>query len=47
MEADYLKKVDPQIFAMLNGEMLDAPAEVEENLVQDAIAEALALEEHE
>ncbi len=44
MEADYLKKVDPQIFAMLNGEMLDAPPEVEENLVQDAIAEALALE---
>ncbi|RKG29628.1 M15 family metallopeptidase [Acinetobacter tianfuensis] len=44
MEADYLKKADPQIYAMLNGEMLDAPPEVDENLVQDAINEALALE---
>jgi peptidoglycan L-alanyl-D-glutamate endopeptidase CwlK len=44
MESDYLKKADPQIYAMLNGEMLDAPPEVDENLIQDAINEALALE---
>lgn len=44
MEANYLKTVDPIIYAMLNGEMLDAPAEIEENLVQDAIHEALLLE---
>ena len=44
MEADYLKKADPQIYAMLDGQVLDAPPEVEESLVQDAINEAMALE---
>lgn len=44
MEADYLKKADPQIYAMLDGQMLDAPPEVDESLVQDAIQNAMALE---
>src|SRR5690606_31575754 len=39
VEADYLRKVDPQIYAMLDGQVLDAPPEVEEYLVQEAITE--------
>ncbi len=44
IEADYLRKTDPQIYAMLDGQMLDAPPEVDETLVQDAISDALAFE---
>ena len=43
VEADYLRKVDPQIYAMLDGQVLDAPPEVEEYLVQEAIAEEAAM----
>lgn len=43
VEADYLRKVDPQIYAMLDGQVLDAPPEVEEYLVQEAIAEEASM----
>ncbi|MEN8991698.1 M15 family metallopeptidase [Avibacterium paragallinarum] len=43
VEADYLRKVDPQIYSMLDGQVLDAPPEVEEYLVQEAIAEEAAM----
>lgn len=45
VEADYLRKADPQIYAMLEGQMLDAPPEVEEYLVQEALAEEAAVEQ--
>lgn len=44
IEADYLKKTDPKIYAMLDGQMLDVPPEVDETLVQDAVNDAIALE---
>ncbi len=44
VEADYLKKVDPQIYALLNGEILAPPPEVDEKLVDAAIVEAIQLE---
>ncbi|AOA58849.1 M15 family metallopeptidase [Acinetobacter larvae] len=45
VEADYLKEVDPQIYALLNGEMLTPPPEVDEKLVDIAITEAIQLEQ--
>lgn len=44
IEADYLKKVDPQIYALLNGEMLSPPPEVDEKLVDEAIIQAMQLD---
>lgn len=44
IEAEYLKKVDPQIYALLNGEILSPPPEVDEKLVDDAIVQALQLD---
>ncbi|TCM66563.1 peptidoglycan L-alanyl-D-glutamate endopeptidase CwlK [Acinetobacter calcoaceticus] len=41
VEADYLKAVDPQIYALLNGEVLTPPPEVNEQLVNAAIVEAM------
>ena len=43
IEADYLRKSDPQIYALLNGEMLTPPPEVDEKLVEDAITAAMIL----
>lgn len=45
IEADYLKEVDPQIYALLNGEILTPPPEVDEKLVDAAIVEAIQLEQ--
>lgn len=45
IEAQYLKEVDPQIYTLLQGEMLTPPAEVDESLVQAAIVEATQLEQ--
>ena len=44
IEADYLKKTDPQIYAMLDGQILDVPSEVDDSLVQEAVNDAIALE---
>lgn len=45
IEAEYLKQTDPQVYALLNGEILSPPPEVDAALVQDAIIEATHLEE--
>lgn len=45
IEADYLKEVDPQIYTLLNGEILIPPPEVNESLVEAAIIEANQLEQ--
>ncbi len=44
IEANYLRKTDPQIYALLNGDVLSPPPEVEEILVDQAIVEAQILE---
>lgn len=44
IETDYLKQTDPQIYAMLDGQLLDIPPEVDDLLVQEAINDAMALE---
>lgn len=38
-EAEYLRKVDPQIYALLDGQMLTAPAEVADSLIIEALQE--------
>ena len=45
IEADYLRKSDPQIYALLKGEMLTPPPVVDEKLVEDAINAAITLEQ--
>lgn len=45
IEAEYLKKTDPQIYALLNGEILSPPPEVDEGLIEAAIVEATQLEQ--
>ena len=45
IEAEYLKETDPQVYALLNGEMLSPPPDVDETLIQDAIVEATRLEQ--
>ena len=45
LEANYLRKSDPQIYNLLNGEILSPPPEVEETLVDAAIIEAVRLEQ--
>ena len=45
VEANYLRKTDPQIYNLLNGEILSPPPEVEETLVDAAIIEAVKLEQ--
>lgn len=45
IEADYLRKSDPQIYTLLEGQILSPPAEVEESLVAAAIVEATMLEQ--
>lgn len=43
-EASYLKNVDPQVYALLNGEMLTPPPEVDDQLVDAAIVQAMQIE---
>ncbi|MFZ0024211.1 M15 family metallopeptidase [Acinetobacter sp.] len=38
-EAEYLRKVDPQIYALLDGQILTAPTEVDEQLIIEALPE--------
>ena len=45
IEADYLRQSDPQIYALLDGQILSPPPEVEESLVAAAIVEASLLEQ--
>ncbi|OTG86389.1 D-alanyl-D-alanine carboxypeptidase [Acinetobacter sp. ANC 4558] len=45
IEANYLRKSDPQIYALLKGEMLTPPPEVDEKLVEEAISSAIILEQ--
>lgn len=40
IEADYLKKVDPQIYSLLHGEILTPPPDVDEQLINAAIVDA-------
>jgi len=40
IEADYLREVDPQIYALLEGQMLSPPPEVEKSLIEEAIIAA-------
>ena len=44
IEAEYLRQTDPQIYALLNGEILSPPPEVEEGLIDAAIIQAQQLE---
>ena len=44
-EAEYLRKVDPQIYALLDGQILSAPADVDEQLIIEALQEE-SLENH-
>lgn len=44
VEANYLKKTDPQIYNLLNGDVLSPPPVVDEELVDAAIIEAVRLE---
>lgn len=45
IEANYLKEVDPQIYTLLNGEMLNPPSEVDEKLIDEAVVQAIRLEQ--
>lgn len=44
IEADYLRQTDPQIYALLNGEILTPPPAVDESLIDAAIIQAQILE---
>ncbi|CAB1221460.1 M15 family metallopeptidase [Acinetobacter bouvetii] len=44
IEADYLREVDPQIYALLDGQILSPPEEVEESLIEEAIIAATNIE---
>ena len=44
IEADFLKKTDPQIYALLNGEVLSPPPAVDDGLIEAAIVQAQILE---
>lgn len=44
IEADYLRAVDPQIYALLDGQILAAPPEVEQSLIEEAIISASHIE---
>jgi peptidoglycan L-alanyl-D-glutamate endopeptidase CwlK len=45
IEAEYLKETDPQIYSLLNGEILSPPPDVDNTLIQEAIIEATRLEQ--
>ena len=40
IEANYLREVDPQIYTLLEGQILSPPPEVEESLIEEAIIAA-------
>ncbi len=42
-QAEYLKAADPQIYQLLNGEILSPPPEIDDHLVNAAIVEATQL----
>ncbi|WP_349926511.1 M15 family metallopeptidase [Acinetobacter sp. A1-4-2] len=44
IEAAYLKEVDPQIYTLLDGQMLSPPPEVEQSLIEEAIISASHIE---
>lgn len=44
IEANYLREVDPQIYALLDGQMLSPPAEVEQSLIEEAVHAAVDVE---
>lgn len=44
IEADYLREADPQIYALLDGQMLSSPPEVEGSLIEEAIIAATNIE---
>ena len=44
VEAEYLRTTDPQIYALLNGEVLSPPSAVDESLIDAAIIQAQILE---
>lgn len=44
IEAEYLRKTDPQIYSLLNGEVLSPPPAVEDSLIDAAIVQAQILE---
>jgi len=44
IEADYLREVDPQIYALLEGQILSPPPKVEESLIEEAIITATNIE---
>ena len=44
VEAEYLRTTDPQIYALLNGEVLSPPPAVDESLIDAAIIQAQILE---
>lgn len=46
-EADYLKKVDPQIYNLLHGEVLVPPPVVDDQLINAAIIDAKQLDQNE
>lgn len=45
IEAEYLKAVDPQIYTLLNGEILSAPPAVDDALINEAIIQAMQMEQ--
>lgn len=44
IEANYLKDADPQIYSLLNGELLTPPPSVDDHLVNEAITQAMQLQ---
>lgn len=44
IETDYLRSVDPQIYALLDGQILAPPPEVEQSLIEEAIISARHIE---
>ncbi|MFW1806258.1 M15 family peptidase, partial [Acinetobacter baumannii] len=44
VEAEYLRQTDPQIYALLNGEVLSPPPAVDDSLIDAAIVQAQILE---
>ncbi|MFH7766987.1 M15 family metallopeptidase [Acinetobacter sp. BSP-28] len=44
IEANYLREVDPQIYALLDGQMLSPPEEIAESLIEEAIISANNIE---
>lgn len=45
VEAEYLRKADPQIYSLLNGEVLSPPPAIDDNLINAAIIETIRTED--